>query len=58
MPSVSRRQQRMMFAIANGAKPRGKGGPSKAVAQDFVAADKQAGRRKLPETRAKPKAEY
>jgi hypothetical protein len=49
----------MMFAIAEGEKPkRGKKGPSKAVAKEFVAADKKAGPRKLPETRAKPKAEY
>lgn len=40
MPSKSPAQHRFMEAIAHGMKPR-KGGPSKAVAQDFVDADKQ-----------------
>lgn len=58
MPSVSKRQQRLMQGIAHGMKPRGGKGPSVAVAKEFVAADKKAGPRKLPETRARPKAEY
>jgi hypothetical protein len=59
MPSVSRSQQRLMEGIKHGWKPTGmKRPPSKKVAADFVAADKKAGPRKLPETRAKPKAEY
>jgi hypothetical protein len=39
MPTVSRAQQRLMQAVAHGAKPKGGHGPSRAVAKDFVAAD-------------------
>lgn len=52
MPSVSKAQHNFMEAVKHGMKPR-KGGPSVAVASDFVAADKAAGKRKLP-ARAKP----
>ncbi len=49
MPSVSKAQMRMMQAIAHGAKPKGGKGPSRKVAQDFVAADHARGTTKLPE---------
>jgi hypothetical protein len=39
MPSKSPKQHRLMEAVAHGMKPKA-GGPSKAVAQEFVAADK------------------
>jgi hypothetical protein len=48
MPSTSRAQQRMMQAIAHGAKPTSKHGPSRAVARDFVAADHKRGPAKMP----------
>lgn len=48
MPSKSAKQHRFMEAIAHGMKPRGGKGPSVAVAQEFVAADK---RRKSKKTR-------
>ena len=47
MPSKSRQQQKMMHAVAGGAKPKGKG-PSKKVAQEFVAADHMRGPTNLP----------
>jgi hypothetical protein len=40
MPSVSPAQAKLMRAVAHGWHKPGGGGPSKAVAQDFVAADK------------------
>lgn len=40
MPSVSRKQHNLMEMVAHGGKPRGKKGPSVAVAKEFVAADK------------------
>lgn len=40
MPSKSAAQHRFMEGIAHGMKPRGGNGPSKAVAQEFVQADK------------------
>lgn len=40
MPSVSGKQHRYMEGIAHGMKPTKGKGPSKAVAQEFVAADK------------------
>jgi hypothetical protein len=49
MPTVSRAQQRLMQAVAHGAKPKGGHGPSRAVAKDFVAADHARGATKLPE---------
>lgn len=48
MPSRSQAQHRMMEAIAHGAKPKSGKGPSKAVAQEFVAADKGKSVSKLP----------
>jgi hypothetical protein len=49
MPTTSRAQQRLMYAVARGAKPKGGHGPSRKVAQEFVAADHQRGSTKLPE---------
>ena len=40
MPSKSPAQKRLMDAVAHGWKKPGGGGPSKAVAKEFVAADK------------------
>jgi hypothetical protein len=63
MPTVSRAQQRLMQAVAHGAKPKGGHGPSRAVAKEFIAADHSRGATKLPEriahaiTRGKPKNE-
>ncbi len=48
MPSTSRAQQRMMYAIASGKKAKSKGGPSRKVAKEFVAADHARGKAKLP----------
>lgn len=48
MPSTSRAQQRMMYSIASGQKPKGKGGPSRKVAKEYVAADHARGAAKLP----------
>ena len=42
MPSKSEKQHRFMEAIAHGWKPKGKKGPSKKVAKEFVAADAAA----------------
>lgn len=42
MPSKSAKQHRFMEMIAHGGKPKKKGAPSKAVAQDFVDADNDA----------------
>jgi ribosomal protein S7 len=41
MPSKSRAQHNFMAMIAHGVKPRGGKGPSKAVAREFLAADKK-----------------
>ena len=49
MPTVSRQQQKLMHGIASGSIPAGKGKPSKAVAEDFVAADHARGASKLPQ---------
>lgn len=49
MPSVSGKQHRFMEGIAHGMKPTKGQGPSKAVAQEFVAADKG----KMESTRGK-----
>lgn len=68
MPSVSRAEHNFMEAVKHGMKPR-KGGPSRKVAGDFVAADDARGAaavKRLPAKakaptfsgRAKPKAEY
>lgn len=40
MPSQSPAQARLMQAVAHGWKKPGGGGPSKAVAREFVAADR------------------
>lgn len=49
MPSKSKAQSRLMHGIAAGSIPMKKGGPSKAVAQEYVAADKGKSQAKLPE---------
>jgi hypothetical protein len=41
MPSTSEKQHKFMAAIAHGMTPRSKNAPSKAVAKEFVAADKK-----------------
>lgn len=40
MPDESQAQHNYMEMIAHGGKPRGGGGPSPAVAEEFVTADK------------------
>lgn len=49
MPSKSRAQQKLMYAVASGAKPQRGKGPSQAVAKEFVAADHARGATKLPQ---------
>lgn len=49
MPSTSRAQQRLMYAVARGAKPQSAHGPTRKVAKEFVAADHKRGPTKLPE---------
>jgi hypothetical protein len=44
MPSQSKKQHRMMQAVAHGWKPKYRKGPSQAVAKEFVKADKSAGK--------------
>jgi hypothetical protein len=44
MPSSSKKQHDFMQAIAHGWHPTGKEGPLQAVAKEFVAADKKAGK--------------
>lgn len=44
-----------MHGIASGSIKPGKSGPSRAVAQDFVAADKGRSQAKLPERKAPAK---
>jgi hypothetical protein len=51
MPSVSKAQQNLMRAAAH--TPGGYGGVPASVGRDFVAADKAAGKRKLPKRKAK-----
>jgi hypothetical protein len=47
MPSKSAKQHRFMEMIAHGGKPRkGKKGPSKKVAREFLAADRRRGKHK------------
>jgi hypothetical protein len=48
MPVVSQAQNRMMQAIAHGAKPRSGKGPSRKVAQEFVKASRGMKMRDLP----------
>lgn len=44
MPSVTRKEHNFMQAVKHGFKPTREKGPSKAVAAEFVAADKAAGK--------------
>jgi hypothetical protein len=44
MPSVSKKQHNLMQAVAHGWKPKYQKGPSKAVAEEFLAADKREGK--------------
>ena len=53
MPSKSKAQQRLMFAAKKDPKLRKKKGISKKVADEFVAADKARGPKKLPEKAVK-----
>ena len=53
MPSVSKAQSRLMHGVASGSIPARKGGPSKKVAKEFVAADKGRSQSKLPQRKAK-----
>jgi hypothetical protein len=55
MPSRSKKQHNFMEGIAHGMKPRKGKGPSKAVAQEFVAADKGTKLQNLPERSPPPK---
>ena len=48
MPSKSKAQQRMMAAAAHSPEFAKKVGVKQSVAKDFNAADKKAGKRKLP----------
>lgn len=52
MPSKSKSQQRLMRAASH--TPGGYGGVPASVGKDFVAADKKAGKRKLPGRKAPP----
>jgi hypothetical protein len=49
MPSKSKAQSRLMHGIASGSIKPKKGGPSKSVAREFVAADKGRDLSKLPQ---------
>lgn len=44
MPSKTPKQARYMRAVAHGMKPRGGGGPSREVAEEFEHADERSGR--------------
>ncbi len=55
MPIVSQAQRGLMHGIAEGSIPAGHGGPSKAVAQEFVDSDKPG---KLPERKSKAEKLY
>ncbi len=48
MPSVSRKQQKLMHGIVSGNIPAGHGRPTKKVAKEFVKADHKRGAKKLP----------
>lgn len=48
MPSVSRKQQRLMHGIASGSIAPKKSQPSVSVAKEFVAADHKRGSADLP----------
>ena len=47
MPSVSKKQHNYMEMIAHGGKPKSGKGPSKAVAKEFVNADKKKKAKKV-----------
>lgn len=49
MPSRSQKQQRLMRMVAHDPAAAKRTGVSQKVAREFVAADKAAGKRKLPE---------
>ena len=49
MPSKTPKQARLMRAVAHGWKKPGGGGPSKAVAKEFVAADKVGAKHQFKE---------
>ena len=53
MPSKSKSQQRVMQAAAHNPAFAKKAGVPVKVAKEFVAADKSAGKRKLPEKKKK-----
>jgi hypothetical protein len=44
MPSKSKKQHRLMQAVAHGWKPKYFQGPSRSVAKEFVEEDKRAGK--------------
>ncbi len=44
MPDTTYKQHRFMQAVEHGFKPTREKGPSKAVAKEFLAADKSAGK--------------
>lgn len=50
MPTVSRQQQKLMFAAANNPAVAKKVGVPQSVAQDFAAADVARGPKALPKT--------
>lgn len=52
MPSTSQAQARLMRAVAHGWHPSKFKGPSKSVAEDFVAADKGKSIKKLPKRKS------
>lgn len=49
MPFKSKAQSRLMHGVAAGSIPVKKGGPSKAVAREYVQADRGKSQAKLPE---------
>lgn len=55
MPTVSKKQQRLMNAVAKDKTVAKKTGVSQKVAKDFVAADKKRGAAELPESAKRAK---
>jgi len=53
MPSKSQAQNRYMHGVASGSIKPGPKGPSKAVAQDYVNADKGRSIKSLPQRKGK-----
>ena len=47
MPAKSKKQLKLMFAIANDKKGKIKGGPSKSVAEEMIKATSDSRKRKL-----------